>query len=323
MTGRDRHLRLATRFDEVIQPPELPTTFSRGDAPAVQLLDGFVQGRQILGRFVVTPGLLGLRAAATGRAVRVTLRLRVDEESATWWRSRVGERTAAPDDVGAAPRLLQVRSQGSVRGAVLLARAPWSQPATPLRAAVSFALQPAELPADGLLLLELCDPPGALPPAAARLLPSAAVGVQPTEVVLEELPGTPAGTSEGTAADAVAAERAGWLATGDLPPVEGAGSRTVRGGVLLVDVPGPSQHPGAVSLELAPRDAAAVTDAPLEVSAYSVVDGSATGVRADPSGGGVRLTISGGLPGAVRVHVMGGPAAGWNVTTVVRRVDRT
>ncbi|MEP6462757.1 MAG: hypothetical protein ABJC62_04935 [Frankiaceae bacterium] len=324
MRGRDAGLRLSTSYDDVVHPRPLPVSFTRGDDPAVQLIDGFVRGRQSLGRFAVATGLVGFRVAADARPVRVTVQLRADEVSAKYWTGRVAEPLGVAGDPSA-PRVLQLKSQGRVRGAVLLCRAPWAAEGTPVRGALRFGLAPEELPADGLLLIEVADAPGLAVGEGSPLLPHAAVGVEPTEVAVETA-GMAQPPPRGTL-DAVTAERHGWLATGDLPPQEGVGARTVRSGVFLLDLPAQDRRPGAVTVSLSPRNQPAATTgkagwrtpsvgATLHAKAVSMIDGSAVGTELSTKGDSTRLTVCGPVPGAVRVHLAGAEASNWNITTV-------
>ncbi len=340
MRGRDRELRLSTVFDDLVVAKPLPAVFARGDDPAFQLIDGFARGIRILGRFTTTPGLVGLRVVAGERPVRVTVALRVDHVSDEWWTERVAPPAGGSEDPGA-PRLVQVRSQGVAQGAIALSRAPWAQPGAPVRGVLSFELEPQALPADGLLFVELADAPGLHGEQAAQVLLNAGVGVQPTEISVEEVAAD--GSASGQTApedidnpvDAVTAERRGWLRTGDLPPATGSGSRTVRGGVAVVDLPAVPPGYCGVTLALSPRNpppqegGGSGPDRPvhpdarndpgaLRAAAASMIDGSDVGVRLVTAGSGVQLSLTGDAPGPVRLHLFHQPGPGWNLVTVTR-----
>lgn len=324
MTVRDSRLRLTTVFDDVVLPRPLPASFRRGDDAALQLIDGFVRGRQSLGRFAVISGLVGFRVATGAHPVAVAVRLRADDVSVSYWADRVGKRQGVSGNPHA-PRLVQVRSQGKVRGAVLLGRAPWTPADAPVRGVLRFELSPDELPEDGLLLIELGEAPGISSGDGRDLLPHAAVGMELTEVAVETIARTATAQPAARQCDAVTAERSGWLATGDMAPPDGVGARTVRSGVFLVDLP---TSGGTVMVSLTPRGQPVGAGsgradeldagAGLRASAASMIDGSAVHAALAAAGPENRLTLTGQVPGAVRVHLVGAEAAYWNIVTVSR-----
>lgn len=184
-----------TLLDRPVPALDLPATVDSGGGAAVQVCDGFVRGTGIVGRFSACPGLVGVKIAAGGVPVRVTLGLCADPETAAWWQHRVPEPVGPrrPHD----PRLLLVRAQGATRAAVQLAR-PAGAFALSATATVAFDLAADEVPEDGLLVLELADPP-----AGIGGLPHAAVGVRldTVTVVPAPTPAAPAVSSSRPVAD--------------------------------------------------------------------------------------------------------------------------
>lgn len=168
-----------TVFDRPVSALRPPATVRTGGGASLQVCDGFVRGTGIVGRFSASPGLLGLKVTAGG-PLRVTVVLRADRETATWWEHRVPESVRPRRPHGA--RLLLVRSQGATRGAALLTR-PRGAFALDATAAVRFDLTADEVPVDGLLVLEVADAA-----AATGTLPYAAVGVRIDSVTLEPVP---------------------------------------------------------------------------------------------------------------------------------------
>ncbi|BCJ36461.1 hypothetical protein Athai_39640 [Actinocatenispora thailandica] len=221
-------------FDTVLDRPvpalRPPVTVRTGGGASLQICDGFVRGTGIVGRFSASPGLLGLKVAAGG-PVRVSVVLRADRETATWWEHRV------PDSVRPrrphAARLLLVRSQGATRAAALLTR-PRGAFALDATATVRFDLAADELPADGLLVLEIADAA-----AGTGSLPYAAVGVRIDSVAVEPLPAVgPAVSAEGQVAP--------------------AGGSSVEDGLFLVAPPNPDPVRYRWVLRAAPQPPAAV-----------------------------------------------------------------
>ncbi|GAA4209418.1 hypothetical protein [Actinocatenispora rupis] len=194
-----------TELDRPVAPLTLPATVKTGGGAAIQVCDGFVRGTGIVGRFSASPGLIGIKVATDG-PVRVTLRLTADRETAQWWQHRVPDRVTPRQPHGA--RLLLVRSQGATRTAVLLDR-PHGSFALDASATVRFDLTAEEVPADGLLILELADATA----APDGTLPHAAVGVRVDAVTVDPVP----------AEDRPAGDR----------PVEDLATGPVAGGVFL------------------------------------------------------------------------------------------
>ncbi len=237
--------RMETGFELPVRPAEIPGTLDRGDAQALQLVDGFIRGVSLLGRFFRSPGLIGLKVAPPSSGpVRITLTLGYDGATVSWWDDRVPD--AVQPRMHTAPRLLLVRAQGDTRTAVVLAR----RGTTAGVATVSFEVDATELDPDGLLTIELADP--AAPPAwvSEAAAPFGAVGVRldsvsmSTDVVEPAGPQvTPAGLivigpeSAGASSWQLRAALAGdaggagasAAGTGRTPPPFGLGSAIPRG----------------------------------------------------------------------------------------------
>ncbi len=173
-----------TELDRPVPALTLPAVVRTGRDPALSVVDGFVRGSGIVGRFSAGSGLIGLKVAAGGRPVRVSVTVRADAETAAWWQHRVPARYLPGDPHG--PRLLLVRSQGAVRTAVLLARRPGDF-ALGARATATFDLSADEVPDDGLLIVELADP-RPLAGLPDQLPARAALGVRIDSVTVEHRP---------------------------------------------------------------------------------------------------------------------------------------
>lgn len=196
--GRDTGApRFDTAYDAVVPPLPLSETLSRGDNPALMVVDGFARGAAVPGRFTRSPGLIGLKVAAAQDAVRVAVSLSVDDTSATWWESRVpAEVTPRGTSV---PRLVVVRSQGLTRAVTFF------EPGATAPREIVFEVPASELDGEDLLTIELDGLSGAAPAWAREgLLPHPAVGVIVRSVGLSgalEMP--PPGLATSSAGDIV------------------------------------------------------------------------------------------------------------------------
>jgi hypothetical protein len=199
-------VRLDTEFDRSVARLPVPALLTRGDDPALCLVDGLVRGVALPGRFQHSPGLFGLRVEPAER-VAVTVTLGFDAGTVSWWRERVP--AGADAAMAATPRVLIVRAQGRDRGAVLLAR-PGRDPRT---ATFSFEIDGSEVYPDGMLVFEAADMRARRPEwLSAVTAPYAAVGVTVTRVEVA------------ASADADA----------------GRGGRTLPAGLLLANPGGPT-----------------------------------------------------------------------------------
>lgn len=225
---------MTTTYDRQVPALSVPGAVTSGDQPELQLVDGLTRGGGVVGRFDETPGLVAVKVAPTCAWYRVTVRLAADGDTAAWWERRVPEHVLPRRPHG--PRLLAVRSQGLTRGAVLLARRV-DDFQLRARTAFAFDLSADELPADGFLVVEVCDVADALPSWAAEPLTAhPAVGVRVDAVEIAAASGRPGPLAEGGSLDGAACERLGLVGTGGLSG-QGTASLPLRAGFLLVRPP--------------------------------------------------------------------------------------
>lgn len=215
--------RFQTAFDRVIEPLALPGELSSGAAPELTTVDQMVRGMAVIGRFIASPALLGVKVRPTGRPIRVTAHFRFDSMSLDWWEERIT--TPGPIRGAGAPRLLLVRAQGKTRGAALLVR-----PAADFRKAatgvVSFDLGPEELTAEGLFVLEIVSIDKGRP-AWAPAVPAGSVGVMMDVIEFTEVRGD---------------REIGLVSTGTLPVDSENGALTLRAGYFVAN-PGDRDEP--------------------------------------------------------------------------------
>jgi hypothetical protein len=142
-----------------------------GQDPGVCIVDQVVRGDGIVGRLTGDAGAVAVKVRAAG-PLRVTVVIGLDENSTRWWCSRV----RPPRHAAERPRLVQIRAHGMVRGAALLARRQGWRRAASATATVEFDLDAGEMDDDGVLMVELTEPPS--PPwTEGRLSPSGAIGL--------------------------------------------------------------------------------------------------------------------------------------------------
>lgn len=212
-----------TAFDRMIEPLALPGELRSGAAPELTTVDQMVRGNAVIGRFIASPALLGVKVRPTGRPVRVTAHFRFDSMSLGWWEQRVT--TPGPVRGAGAPRLVLVRAQGKTRGAALLIR-----PAVDFRRAatgvVCFDLQPEELTAEGLFVFEMVSIDTGRP-AWASAVPAGSVGIMMDLIDFAEVEGD---------------REIGLVSTGTLPPDSGNGRLTLGAGYFVAN-PGDRDEP--------------------------------------------------------------------------------
>lgn len=185
-----------TIFDEPVDGLAVSSVVSSGQDPALRMVDGFVRGIAVVGRFATTPALLAFKVASHGQPVRVRVWVRFDWTSVKWWAQRV---VGGSVPGGRRARLLLVRSQGRLRHALVLSRQRHGTTEPVDRACITFDLAADEVPDDGLVIVELLAPDVELPtPAATGLAHQPAVGLQVDHVEIavpdgEPAPGTPIG----------------------------------------------------------------------------------------------------------------------------------
>ena len=148
---------------------ELPVAVASGQSRHLVLVEDVVRGRQIIGRLAGDRGLIVLRWRGDGVPVRVAVRLHLDE---------AGVRPEL-DDQG--PRMVSVLAAGEIHGCVMLAAGQ--------RATIEFDLPASEV-ADGLLLVEVVEPP--LPPwARGRVAARGVPGVRVDQIAVRARPDEP------------------------------------------------------------------------------------------------------------------------------------
>jgi hypothetical protein len=134
---------------------EVPVDVTSGQDGGICIVDQVVRGNAIVGRVTGDHGAVGLKVRSPGVATRVTVAIQLDEMSTRWWSDRVRPPRLAPE----LPRLVLVRAQGELRGAALLARRQGLRAAGGAKATVGFDLTAEDLDGDGLLMIELAEPP--------------------------------------------------------------------------------------------------------------------------------------------------------------------
>jgi hypothetical protein len=163
------------RTDHDVAPEaiDLPFAVESGQDTGICIVDQVIRGAGIVGRITGDHGAVGLKVRSPGVPTRVTVVVHLDEMSTRWWSDRVRPPRTAPE----LPRLVLIRAQGKLRGAALLARSQGLRRAGSAKAVIEFDLTAAELDGDGLLMVELAEPPR--PEwAAGRIAARSALGVR-------------------------------------------------------------------------------------------------------------------------------------------------
>lgn len=176
VAGAGSVLSFDTIFDRPVPLLPVPSVLTGGQRPELQVVDRFTRGVAIVGRFALSPSLIGAKVAVDARRpLRVRVRLSTDEVSEQWWHKRPPEHVTREES--ATGRLLLVRSQGRTRAVCYLAPATDTHGAATV-ATVEFDLPPGSVSAEGLLILEAIDAPALPAWAAARIMPYSQVGVR-------------------------------------------------------------------------------------------------------------------------------------------------
>lgn len=175
-------LNFETIFDEPVPSLPVPCTVTAGQVPELKVVDRFTRGVAIVGRFALSPSLIGLKVQPGTAPVRVRVALSTDKVTDTWWHKRTPDDLTRPDT--ATGRLFLLRSQGKTRGAIYLA-AVSDRPEAHVRGAVEFDLEPGALTEEGLLVLEVIEP-HALPTwAQPRVMKYSPVGVRIDSITVQ------------------------------------------------------------------------------------------------------------------------------------------
>jgi hypothetical protein len=163
------------RTDHDLAPTviDLPVEIGSGQDDGICIVDQVVRGTGIVGRITGDHGAVGLKVRSPGVPTRVTVVVHLDEMGTRWWSDRVRPARTAPE----LPRLVLIRAQGELRGAALLARRQGLRRAGSAKAVVTFDLTAADLDGDGLLMIELAEPPRPQW-AAGRIAARSALGVR-------------------------------------------------------------------------------------------------------------------------------------------------
>jgi hypothetical protein len=171
----------ATEFDEDRPTLDLPVEVSSGRDDGLAIVDQVIRGTAIVGRVTGGFGAVALKVRGTGRAVRVTVSIRLDDLSARWWSDQVRPPLHTPER----PRLVLVRAQGMVKGAALLARRQGWRRASGASVDVGFDLSAEEVDQDGLLVIELAETtrPGW---TDGRVSPRSALGLRIDRIAVHE-----------------------------------------------------------------------------------------------------------------------------------------
>ncbi|MEV4703792.1 hypothetical protein [Actinoplanes sp. NPDC049316] len=145
-----------TDYDEPQHVIEgLPIEVTSGHDPGLGIVDQVVRGQGIVGRVTGDHGAVGLKVSSPGAATRVAVQIHLDEVGTRWWSDRVRPSRLAPE----LPRVVLLRAQGRLRGAAVLARRQGLRRAGGAKLTLEFDLTAAELEGDGLLMVELAEPP--------------------------------------------------------------------------------------------------------------------------------------------------------------------
>jgi hypothetical protein len=176
----------ATRYDEERRTLDQPAEVSSGRDDALCIVDQVIRGVAIVGRVTGDYGAVALKVRGTGRPVRVTVSIQVDDMSTRWWSDRVKPPRLTPER----PRLVLIRAQGEIRGAALLARRQAWRRASSTSAEVAFDLGADELDLDGLLVIELAEP-NRPEWTSGRVSAKSAIGLRIDRITVREQPTGP------------------------------------------------------------------------------------------------------------------------------------
>ena len=151
--------RFGTSFDAAATKALLPAVIVGGRDPSLDLADGLTRSPSIVGRFHDGVAILGFNVESDGRPVRVSLQLNADSKT------------------GPTPRLIElVGTRGESSFAVVDVTYRGVEGREP--ADVSLVISTENLPADGLMLVEVREAHPVLPAWASRIRPGGPVGFQ-------------------------------------------------------------------------------------------------------------------------------------------------
>jgi hypothetical protein len=302
-----------TDYDEPVTYAPLPVELTSGVDPAVTILDQTARGQAIVGRILGDFGAVALNVRGTGRPLRATVTIGLDDIGVWWWSDRVKPSRLAAEK----PRLITVRAQGRLRGAVLLHRRQGLRRAAPVTASLSFDLDEHELDGEGLFIVEFGEARD-LPWPPGRLCPRPAIGVRINAVELRERDSaTPVeGPAGATGCDfavvqpgAPASFRLTTTAVRAAPPVprnprKRRGRRPVRAAYRVL------RAARRVAVCSVPRPAGDVAD----VRATDLVTGAEVAVEMVRQGGHTELRLAGPATGPVLLGTANPqPARSWQL----------
>ncbi len=219
----------ATDHDVAPVHLDLPAEVTGGQHPAVAIVDQVVRGSGIVGRVTGDAGAVAVRLRPADGPVRVTVDVSLDDIATRWWADRV----KPPRTRGERPRLVLVRSQGRLRGALVLARRQGWLGAAPGKGTLTYDLTPDEL-ADGLLVVELATAADLPAWAADRLSGRDAIGLRVDRIDVRAAAGPVPATPSAGGGFAVAPAGAGVVrlpaepAQPAPPPPRSPGNRWTR-----------------------------------------------------------------------------------------------
>ncbi|MBG0813538.1 hypothetical protein [Planomonospora sp. ID82291] len=260
----------ATVHESAVEPLVPPVVVESGRTSGFQVTDQIYRGTRYVGRFA-SSGLAGFKVLGGEAGVRVRVRLSIDNKAVkAWLKDAEGPEgpegpEGSEDSEGAAgrarlPRLLQIRSQGTLRQCVVLdSREARRRP----YATVEFDLAADEVPPDGLLCLEVADvegwrrtPPSVREAVTGRVMPSSAVGVRIDRVEFGDVPAA-LGRPLPALVDGVSCEATSLVSAGGVLRGAGPGPRRLSGGIVVVNPPpfGERSAVGRIGLHLGMRGA--------------------------------------------------------------------
>jgi hypothetical protein len=191
--------------------------------------DHIARGKRTIGRLTAPASIVALKIKNSDGPVRITMQIRLDWMATRWWVER-SDQKAPPHEL---PRLVVIRSQGRVRDAIVLARSHTWLGSSDARGIVTFELDAADVPEDGLLIIEVADAARTLPDWATGSLTAAApVGLQVDWI---EVAPAPAGGSP-TRLTGAACQTLGVASAGGFVRGAGAAQGPARTGYLVVGV---------------------------------------------------------------------------------------
>jgi hypothetical protein len=251
---------------------------------------------------------VAVKVATAGRGARVRLELRLD-----------AAREGGLDDGG--PRLALVRAQGRVRAAALLSTRTTTPVPVDAVSTVEFSIAPAELPDEGLLVVEVSGADGVRLDRLSVDLPDSADDASPEGVSGWEAAGlVSTGGRRGGGATGLLDAGVFVLTPAALAPYAPTGMIRLRLRAERIALPGDDKETRASRWVRRPRP-----DQLSTVEASSLVDGvPLTAIPVDTGRGGLEVVVPATETGPVLVRVSPPPqvpprgyAAAWRLVALV------